>query len=236
MTKATAPAATDLDAPARRDQHEGEGAARGTNRMEAFADGVFAIAFTLPVVGILLPEPGEVGARLGGDLIALWPAYFGYALASVVIGLYWVQHHFSGAIYRTTGHWFLIATAIFLTAIGFIAFPARVFAEHLVDPAARQAASIYWVGSCALLAWTWLLKWTIGRTHGQVDPRLEPDYVARLSRRYWAIALLNAVAVAVVLVRWEIGLAISALLTMSLILPPETPRYVTEAPIVEGEG
>ena len=236
MTKTAPPPLADLDAPARRDQHEGEGAARGTNRMEAFADGVFAIAFTLPVVEFLLPDPGRVSERLGHELLDLWPSYFGYILASVVIGLYWVQHHFSGAIYRTTGHWFLIATAIFLTMIGFIAFPARVLAEHLSDSAAREVASFYWVGSCALLAWTWLLKWTVGRNHGQVDPRLDPDYVTRLSRRYWAFALLNAVAVALVLVRWEIGLAASGLLTMSMLYPPETPRYVTEAPIVEGEA
>ncbi len=229
-------AATDLNAPARRDEHEGEGATRGTNRMEAFADGVFAIAFTLPVVSILLPDSGQEGGRLGHDLIALWPSYLGYLLASVVIGLYWVQHHFSGAIYRTTGHWFLIATAIFLTVIGFIAFPARVLAEHLTDPAARQLASFYWVGSITALAWAWQLKWTVGRNHGQVDPRLEPSYVARLNRRYWGFALLNGLALALVLVRWEIGLAASALITMSLIVPPETPRYVTEAPIVEGES
>lgn len=235
MSKASPPP-TDLEAPARRDEHEGEGAARGTNRMEAFADGVFAIAFTLPVVGLLLPDPDHLGTRLSRDLIALWPTYLGYLLASVVIGLYWVQHHFSGAIYRTTGHWFLLATVVFLTVIGFIAFPAQVLAEHLSDPAAREAASLYWVGSCALLSWTWLLKWTVGRNHGQVDRRLEPGYCVRLSRRYWALALLNGVAVGLVLIRWEIGLAVSALLILSLIYPPETPRYITEAPIVEGES
>lgn len=226
----------DPNAPARRDDHEGEGATRGTARMEAFADGVFAIAFTLPVVEIALPEVHGQGQRLSGSLLELWPAYLGYVLASFVIGLYWVHHHFSGAIYRTTGHWFLIATVIFLGAIGFIAFPARVFAEHFTDPAARKAASQYWVISLGLLSWGWLFKWSVGWWRGQIDSRLEPTYIARLNLRYWSFALLNALAMVLVVLRWEAGLALSSVLLLSLVLPPETPRYVTQAPIVEGES
>lgn len=167
MTETEEEVREDPDAPARRDDHEGEGATRGTARMEAFADAVFAIAFTLPVVEIVLPEVAADGGKLGHELFVLWPSYAGYLLASFVIGLYWVHHHFSGAIYRTTGHWFLVATMVFLAAVGFIAFPSRVFAEHIADAAARDAASRYWVVSLALLAWSWLGKWTIGWRHGQ---------------------------------------------------------------------
>jgi uncharacterized membrane protein len=226
----------DPNEPARRDDHEGEGATRGTARMEAFADGVFAIAFTLPVVEIVLPDTAEAGTELAHSLVELWPSYLGYLLASFVIGMYWVHHHFSGAIYRTTGHWFLVATAVFLAMIGFIAFPSRVLAEHMSDAAAREAAADYWVLSLTALALTWLFKWTIGLRHGQVDARLEPSYVARLNRRYIVFGLANVAAAVLVLVWWPVGLALSAALMLSLLLPPETPRYRTEAPIVEGEA
>ncbi len=226
----------DPDAPARRDEHEGEGATRGTARMEAFADGVFAIAFTLSVFQIVLPVKGRDPSRLWPELFQLWPSYAGYALASLVIGLYWVHHHFSGAIYRTTGHWFLVATVIFLSMIGFIAFPARVFVEHITEPAARAAASQYLVVSLTLLSVSWLVKWTVGRNHGQVDTRLDMAYVERLNRAYWMLALFNLAAAVLVFLAWQIGLALSALLTMSLLRPPETPRYRTRAPIVEGES
>ncbi|WP_118857477.1 TMEM175 family protein [Sphingomonas mesophila] len=226
----------DPDAPARRDDHEGEGATRGTARMEAFADAVFAIAFTLPVVEIHLPEASKPGGLLGTELVELWPSYLGYALASTVIGLYWVHHHFSGAIYRTTGHWFLIATAVFLAAIGFIAFPARVVAEHLTDPAAREGAAQYWVLALAAVSLTWLLKWTVGWRRGQVDSRLEPSYIARLNRGYWALGIANLAAAGLVFADWRLGLGLSTAALMALIIPPHTPRYRTEAPIVEGES
>ena len=225
----------DPEAPARLDDHEGEGATRGTNRMEAFADGVFAIAFTLPVVEIALPGAGRRGSELGAQLHELWPSYGGYALASFVIGLYWVHHHFSGAIYRTTGHWFLIATAVFLAMIGFIAFPARVLAEHIFEPGAQEAASRFWVTCLALLSWSWLFKWTVGRARGQVDARLDPAYVDRLNRRYWRYTLLVTGSAGLVFVHWPTGFALSSLLLLWLLRPPETPRYRTEAPAIEGE-
>ena len=224
------------DAPARRDELEGEGAIRGTARMEAFADAVFAIAFTLPIISIVMPSVERDGTLLASDLARLGPEYAGYLLASVVIGLYWVQHHFSGAIFRTTGHWFVIATAMFLTAIGFIAFPARVLAEHFADVAARPTAARYWVVSLAMVSLAWLLKWSVGVNRGHIDPRLERDYVRRLMRNFQIVAGFNVVATILVFVNWQAGLAMSALLVCWLILPPETPRYTTQAPVIEGES
>jgi len=225
-----------LDAPTRRDQVEGEGAIRGTARIEAFADAVFAIAFTLPVVAIIMPKPEEVGGRLSDDLAALSPAYIGYLLASLVIGLYFVRHHFSGAIFRSTGHWFVFATSVFLAAIGFIAFPARVIAEHFGDAAARPAAARYWVVSLAILSLTWLFKWSVGVSHGHIDSRLEREYVRGLTRHYQLVAALNVLAAMMVFLHWQSGLVLAAALVAWMIFPPDTPRYITEAPIIEGES
>ena len=223
------------DAPVRRDDHKGDGATRGTSRMEAFADGVFAIAFTLPIFNIILPAARQNGPSLAHDLLVIWPHYLSYLLASLIIGLYWVHHHFSGAIYRTTGHWFLVATAVFLTMIGFIAFPARVFAEHLTDPARQGVASQYLVGSLAAISVTWLVKWSVGLRSGHVDQRLDPLYVARLNRRYQVLCLWNVAATLVALLSWQAGLLMAAVGLLTLLLPPETPRYRTIAPPVEGE-
>ena len=225
----------DYSAP-RRDELAGEGAIRGTARMEAFADGVFAIAFTLPIVGIIMPDPHRDGVLLAGDLAALAPQYGGYVLASVVIGLYWVQHHFSGAIFRSTGHWFVIATTFFLAGIGFVAFPARVLAEHFPDAAARPAAAQYYVVSMSVVSVAWFLKWCVGLRRGHIDPRLEADYVAHLMRNFRRVAIGNVLAAIIVFINWPSGLMLSALLIGWLLLPPATPRYTTEAPVVEGEA
>jgi uncharacterized membrane protein len=220
------------DAP-RRDDHPGEGAARGAGRMEAFADAVFAIAFTLPVVHIEMPTGRE---PLTTELLALWPAYLGYGLASLVIGIYWVHHHFSGAIYRTVGHWFNVATVTFLAAIGFIAFPVRVFSENLQHPEAQASAGLALTLCLAVTAVTWWIKWQTGRHWGHVDGRLAAAYVRRLNTRYNLATALALAAAALGFVRWEIGLGLVSLVTLFYLLPPPTPAYVEEAPIIEGEA
>ncbi len=219
--------------PPRLDEHPGEGAVRGTQRMEIFADAVFAIAFTLPLVELPMPEAGP---DFGAELIALWPAYLGYLLSTLVIGLYWVHHHFSGAIYRTTGHHFLLATMLFLMTIGFIAFPTRAFAEHLHEPAAREAGAIFYVCALAAIALTWLIKWKTGCWTCDVDDRLEPAYVARLTRKYEIITASMVAAAALAFIRWEAGLALAGAVTLYHLRAPETPVYVEEAPVVEGEN
>ncbi|MCW3798872.1 TMEM175 family protein [Sphingomonas sp. BN140010] len=229
------PSGGDLDAPARRDEHEGEGATRGTSRMEAFADGVFAIAFTLPIFNVVAPDSRSGGRFLAQDLAAAWPQDVGYILASVIIGLYWVHHHFSGAIYRTTGHWFLIGTTIFLAMIGYIAFPSRIFADSLVHPAAMPAAARFLVACLALTSLSWLLKWNIGVFRGNVDQRLQPAYVARLNRRYWLKTGWSVAAALVAYLSWQVGLAMAGAGLLYLLRPPETPRYRTEAPVIEGD-
>lgn len=228
-----APRNDDPEQAPRTDEHPGEGAVRGTQRMEIFADAVFAIAFTLPMVELTLPEPGP---GFGAELLALWPEYLGYGLSALVIGIYWVHHHFSGAIYRTTGHHFLLATLLFLAAIGFIAFPTRAFTEHIHDPAAREAGAIFYACALAATAVAWLIKWKTGCATGDVDDRLEQAYVGRLTRKYYVTTALMVAAAALSFVRWEAGLALAAAVTLFYLRAPETPVYTEQAPVVEGEG
>jgi uncharacterized membrane protein len=217
---------------ARTDDHPGDGVSRGTARMEAFADGVFAIAFTLPLTAVALPKDGP----LLDQLAALWPSYLGYGIAAAVIGTYWSHHHFAGAIYRTTGHWFNLATVLFLAAIGFIAYPCRLLAENLSDPAARVDASFVFVAALTLTSAAWLLKWEIGRVSGHVDDRLKPEYVAHLAAMYRRTFAAYLLAMALTFAWWPAGLILCALITGRYLIPPRTPGYRTEAPKVEGEA
>lgn len=223
----------DPEQPPRMDDHPGEGAVRGTQRMEIFADAVFAIAFTLPVLELKLPEAGP---HFAAGLAELWPFYLSYFLSALVIGIYWVHHHFSGAIYRTTGHHFLLGTLLFLAAIGFIAFPTRSFAEEIQDPHARQAGAVFYACALAATSIAWLIKWKTGCATGDVDARLDEAYVKRLNRRYeWATAASVAGA-GLAFLRWEAGLALALGTVLFYLKAPETPVYVGRAPKAEGES
>ena len=60
-----------------------------TNRLEAFSDGVFAIAITLLVLEIKVPPPSTA---LGAELLHLWPSYLAYAVSFLAIGAIWINH------------------------------------------------------------------------------------------------------------------------------------------------
>ena len=68
-------------------------------RLEAFSDGVFAIAATLLVLGLVLPalsHPSE--AAIFRALLATWPSIVAYILSFFVIGIMWMNHH---ALFRS---------------------------------------------------------------------------------------------------------------------------------------
>jgi len=62
-----------------------------TSRLEAFSDGVFAIAITLLVLEIPIPLAGEEG--LWQALLNQWPSLASYAVSFSIIGIIWVNHH-----------------------------------------------------------------------------------------------------------------------------------------------
>ena len=68
-------------------------------RLEAFSDGIFAIAATLLVLEITVPHLEE-GGSLGRALLDLWPSYLAYATSFLTIGIMWVNHH---SVFRQIG-------------------------------------------------------------------------------------------------------------------------------------
>lgn len=109
-----------------------------TNRLETFADGVFAIAATLLVLEIRLP-----GGDIGQGLMDLWPSYFAYALSFLSIGIMWVNHHVVLSYTREADRIFLFINLFLLMGIAFVPFPTEVFAEHIGKEGAREAALAY---------------------------------------------------------------------------------------------
>jgi uncharacterized membrane protein len=109
-----------------------------TARLETFSDGVFAIAATLLILDVRLPEDGSVTQ----GLLHLWPAYAAYALAFVTIGIMWINHHTVFKQIDRVDRTFLVINVLFLMVIAFVPFPTSVLAEHLQHDA-KPAAFAY---------------------------------------------------------------------------------------------
>jgi uncharacterized membrane protein len=128
-------------------------------RLEAFSDGVFAIAITLLVLD--LKVPGEVPA--GGLREALghqWPSYFAYLVSFLVIGIIWVNHHAIFEKVRRVDRLLLFANLVLLLFVSVIPFPTRLASEYLLrGDDAEVAMAVYsaaMVGMSIAIGWIWL--------------------------------------------------------------------------------
>lgn len=115
-----------------------------TTRLEAFSDGVFAIAITLLVLEIKLPTHEAVAAHgLMRALAAQWPSYLAYLTSFVTILVFWVQHHWIFNMVRKADHILLYLNGLLLLVVTFIPFPTALMAEYLLHPEGTAAAILY---------------------------------------------------------------------------------------------
>jgi uncharacterized membrane protein len=114
----------------------------GTERVCAFSDGVFAIACTLLILEIRLPESGVPGS-LWTRLAALWPSYLAFALSFFVILVTWITHHDLMRLVRATDRPVRLANGLALLYVTFIPFPTAVLAANLGGPDMSTAVAFY---------------------------------------------------------------------------------------------
>ena len=101
----------------------------GTTRVEAFSDGVFAVAITLLVLDLKVPVhgAGSVAHQLGDG----WPAYAAYLVSFMVIGIIWVNHHTLMSKLARVDRGLLFLNLLLLMTVVFIPFPTSVVAQYL---------------------------------------------------------------------------------------------------------
>ena len=142
------------------------GAERGLSRFEGFSDAFFAVALTLLIVEIEVPGSPH-GPRGYSDLVEAmaeqWREHLALVLCYIVIGAYWLQHHYAGRIYAKSDHWFSAINLLFLLAIVVVPYPIRLWCFH-VGTRFEPVASVTLVADLALTACIWMGSgFTVGR-------------------------------------------------------------------------
>lgn len=187
-----------------------------TGRVEAFSDGVFAIAVTLLVLDLKAPEhaPGQL---LEG-LIRQWPAYLGYLASFGYVAVIWLNHHQAFTAIKQVNKGVHLANIALLFTTALIPFPTAVLSRAFIDGAdahdARTAVALY-AGILAAMCASWLLLFDqVGRcpdrlAADETDPRV---FAAQRFRSMTGIvAYLVAGAIGVV---WSPLLALAVFVLM----------------------
>jgi uncharacterized membrane protein len=121
-----------------------------TGRVEAFSDGVFAIAITLLVLDIHVD--GADFEHLWRALGDEWPAYLAYVTSFLTVGSVWIAHHNLFTQLKYVDPWLLRINLFLLMVTAFLPFPTGVLAEaiHHSDKAERAAVTFYGVTALAI--------------------------------------------------------------------------------------
>jgi uncharacterized membrane protein len=133
----------------------------GKARLEAFSDGVFAIAITLLVLTI--PTPNDYH-DLGTQLTDRWPAYAAYLVSFTVIGIMWVNHHTVFTHIARVNRNLVYLNLVLLATIVFIPYPTAIFGEALRRGDGESVAALAYSVTMTVnaLAWTWLWLYASG--------------------------------------------------------------------------
>ena len=112
-----------------------------SRRAEAFSDGVFAVAITVLVFGLLGVGSGPV--LTAGVLLHAWPHYFAYVVSFITIGIMWMNHHTILGHVGRVDRPLLVLNLLLLMGIVAIPFPTALVAEHLRNPGGTAATVTY---------------------------------------------------------------------------------------------
>ena len=182
-------------------------------RLEAFSDGVFAIAITLLIIEIKVPHAGEVTAAGGlwPALWHLWPSYLAYVISFVTIGIMWANHHAISHYVRRVDRRYVLATIALLMAVAFAPFTTAVLAEHLPHPETRTVATVLYGAWFVFTAIVFNFVWWAGITGGELLGRdVHEAGLRTITARYRLGPIGYAVSVVVALFNVWLALAVHA--------------------------
>jgi uncharacterized membrane protein len=152
-----------------------------TGRLEAFSDGVFAIAITLLILDIAVS--GNAGRNLLHAIGALWPSYLAYVASFSTIGAVWLGHNAITEYLDRADAAFVRLNLLLLLFVSFLPFPTRLVAEYIgQDNAERVAVTFY--GVILVLTTTMLLVlWRYAVRAKLVRPDLADEEIELLTER-----------------------------------------------------
>jgi uncharacterized membrane protein len=183
-----------------------------TGRLEAFSDGVFAIAVTLLILDIGVS--GTAGHDLGAAIRGLWPSYLAYVASFSTIGAAWLAHNAITEYLERADAAFVRLNLLLLLVVSFLPFPTRLVAEFIrQDKAERVAVTFY--GIVLLLSSTLLLVlWRYAVRAKLVRPDLADEEIELLTERLtpglgaYLVLIVSGLFVPVIAVIGFLGIAL----------------------------
>lgn len=196
-----------------------EAGRKETGRVEAFSDGVFAIAMTLLVLNIRVPSVSTPG-QLGTLLWQQWPSYLAFVISFAFIGIMWMNHHRLFLHIRRVDHMLLVLNGALLLGVTAVPFPTAVLAQYLGKPDEKAATMLY-NGTYVVVAIFFNVLWRYAASgHRLLGDAVDVAEVGRITRQYAFGPLLYLACFVLAYVNVAASLALNVALAIFFAVPP----------------
>lgn len=195
-----------------------------TARLEAFSDGVFAIAITLLILDIKISPAVAEESGLLTALVQQWPAFFAFVTSFATIGIMWMNHHRLFTVIGRADHVLLVLNGLLLFGITFVPFPTSLLSEYMGTKNATIAALVYggtFVGIAIIFNTFWRYA---SHNNRLIAHDADPQRVAIISYQYRFGPLLYVVALLLALVSVPLSIAAHLGLAVFYALPGRLTR------------
>lgn len=208
-----------------------------TGRLEAFSDGVFAVAITLLVLNFKIPGIDLPPGKLPGDMDlwhALgdeWPVLAAYVTSFATIGIMWLNHHRLFQHIKRINTVLVLLNLLLLLFIVFVPVPTALLAEYVNRPD-QHAAAIVYSGTLFLTACCFNLLWRYASYHNRlIGKNVDSRAIQAISRQYLFGPLVYLIAFVLAFVSTPATIIASFALALFFALPARPPRQLPQ----EGE-
>ena len=194
-----------------------------TGRLEAFSDGVIAVAITLLALGLTIPTPASRHS-LAQNLATEWPAYVAYVISFATIGIIWINHHASIRRLREADHFILVINLVLLMSVCVLPFTTGLMAQYLTHNGGEKLAAAVYAGSLLVMGLAFsLLNWyTLRSRPDLLNDGISAEQRTILLHRGLSGLLPYAVALALATVSPYLSLAICGIVAIVYALPGTT--------------
>jgi uncharacterized membrane protein len=200
-----------------------------TGRIEAFSDGVYAIAITLLVLDIKVPRADQLGSDgLLSALIDQWPNYLAFIASFLFILVMWINHHRLFTVIQRTDNNLLLFNGLLLLGVTLVPFPTALVAEYL-EHEERLIAILVYNGWFFVIAIFFNLLWRYASYKNRLfNEKTDPALVRHISRQYSVGPAAYLLVLLIAFVSPWLSLALNVALAVFFALPNKAIRELTD--------
>lgn len=175
----------------------------GKARIQSLSDAVFAIAMTLVILQVKVPEVS--GPAASSDLLArvgeMWPAFLVFLATFLLAGAFWYLQHLTFHFIRQTNHILIWLNLVFLMFVGVLPLSSAMLSRFPDQPVSH----FFYFGNLLALGLMLNWHWYYAVKHYMVDPEVDVEVTHRVSSRLRILPSACALALPLAIIRTDLS-------------------------------